>query len=421
MKDGKIKLIILGLMILLITDSGYAKYEPVYGYYGSLIGLVLFGVYCTFKLFSRFKVNIMMAPRSFLVLAIISVWLFFFSLMMGAGIGPTLRYLCILVSAYYISSTYEFEKVAVLLTNMLFIFAVAALVMWFMVFLIPESYNLFPVLIFKANNSSGKLLEYRTIGLANMLLSNYTVLPRIYSLFWEPGVCQAYFNIAILLTLKFFKGKKKVLYLIVFGMGVVLTLSTTGFITCAVVLLFALLMRNDSDKRTNQLLKVGILVLVTVVLLNLEVLIGGDIYESIFGKLSGGGEHTSVASRINSITGNIDVIKKHFLFGTGLNQSSRALKEIGIVTDQTNTLFDCLATFGIIIGFLFIICWGYFIKKISTNIVENAIIILTFLLIFSGEDFIQSLFFYMLLMYGMTSLVDKKELCRNKHIRYINT
>lgn len=43
------------------------------------------------------------------------------------------------------------------------------------------------------------------------------------------------------------------------------------------------------------------------------------------------------------------------------------------------------------------------------------------LLIFSGEDFIQSLFFYMLLMYGMTSLVDKKELCKNKHIRYINT
>lgn len=31
MKDGKIKLILLGLIILLITDSGYAKYEPVYG------------------------------------------------------------------------------------------------------------------------------------------------------------------------------------------------------------------------------------------------------------------------------------------------------------------------------------------------------------------------------------------------------
>ena len=77
MKDGKIKLILLGLIILLITDSGYAKYEPVYGYYGSLIGLILLGTYCTFKLFYRFKVNNLMVSRSFIVFALISVWIFF--------------------------------------------------------------------------------------------------------------------------------------------------------------------------------------------------------------------------------------------------------------------------------------------------------------------------------------------------------
>ncbi len=117
-------------------------------------------------------------------------------------------------------------------------------------------------------------------------------------------------------------------------------------------------------------------------------------------------ENQSVESRVISITGNLEVVIQHPLTGVGLNQADVALREYGYYINQTNTVMSYFATFGVLIGALYVLAGGSFLKSISHSTMEFAALIISFLLIFSGEDFIQSLFFNILMMYGWIRLFD---------------
>ena len=81
---------------------------------------------------------------------------------------------------------------------------------------------------------------------------------------------------------------------------------------------------------------------------------------------------------------------------------------------------DYFVSFGIIIGSLFIACWASFIRSLSESVLELLTIVITFVLIFSGENFIQSLFFNVLMMYGLTSLIDRSNFFLEKDNEEIN-
>lgn len=409
-----IKTILLSVFLLLITDSAYAANLPPYGYYISLFGVLAFGAFFLLKLLLKFwKDN--KTPFSFAIVAILCGWIFIFSYLQGAGWGPPLKYVFILFTAYYVAATYDFDELMHSVVNVIFVLAAAAVLMWLFVYLFPGVYDRLP----QMNVVLGGVQDavYRTIGLANMYWPFYEPIPRLYSVFWEPGVAQAYFNIAIILSLKLIKGKQKILYISVFIIAVILTLSTTGYIVCVAILLYILLSRKGdgiSESKVIGRLKIGILIGVTVLLIILPTITSTDLYLSVFEKLNGGMENASVESRVISITGNLEVVIRHPLTGVGLNQVSKALIEYGYVINQTNTVMSYFAAFGVLIGTFFVLAWGSFLKSISHSTMEFVALIISFLLIFSGEDFIQSLFFNVLMMYGWIKLFDHRLLGRKE-------
>lgn len=397
---------LLSIYLLLITDSAYAANLPTVGYYISLFGVLAYGVLTLINFSLRFwKDN--QTPFSFAILAVLCVWIFIFSYLQGAGWGPSFKYVFILLTAYSVATAYDFDELMLSVVNVLFFLAAAAVLMWIVVYLFPGCYDRLPQMNVVLGGEQPAV--YRTIGFANMYWPFYEPIPRLYSIFWEPGVAQAYFNIAIILSLKLNKGKQKILYISVFMIAVILTLSTTGYVVCAAIMLYVLLSRkgeSDSESKVIRRLKIGILIGVTVLLISLPTITSTDLYLSVFEKLNGGMENASVESRVISITGNLEVVMRHPLTGVGLNQVTKALIEYGYYISQTNTVMSYFATFGVLIGTLFVLAWSSFIKSISHSTLEFVALIISFLLIFSGEDFIQSLFFNVLMMYGWIRLFD---------------
>lgn len=411
----KLEKMFLSIFLLLITDSGYITNLPTNsGYYISLLGILAIGACFAIRILLKFwKEN--KTPFSFAVAVILCGWVLIFSYLQGAGWGPSLKYVFLLLTAYYVAATYDFDELMRSVVNVLFVLAAVAVLMWFIVFLFPGIYDHLPPIMML--NGSSQLDVYRTIGLANMYWPFYEPIPRLYSVFWEPGVAQAYFNIAIILSLKLIKGKQKILYISVFIVAVILTLSTTGYIVCVAILLYILLSRKGdgiSESKAISRLKIGILIGVTVLLIFLPTITSTDLYLSVFEKLNGGMENASVESRAISIIGNLEVVIRHPLTGVGLNQANVALREYGYYINQTNTVMSYFATFGVLIGTFFVLAWGSFLKSISHSTMEFVALIISFLLIFSGEDFIQSLFFNVLMMYGWIKLFDYRLLGRKE-------
>ena len=409
----KIKTILFSIFLLLITDSAYAANLPTVGYYGSMLGIILVGAVCFLYRILPF-LNKKTNPLSFAVVLILCEWLFISSYFHGAGIGPSAKYIFILITAYCVALTVDFNELMYSIVHVLFVLAAVASVMWIIVFLFPGVYDSLPPM---AVVRDGQNAIYRTIGFANMFCPDYELMPRLYSVFWEPGVAQAYFNIAMILSFKLIEGRRKILYISVFLIAVILTLSTTGYIVSAAILLYILLSGKDeeaSESKAISALKIGILIGMVVLLLILPEITSTDVYITVFDKLNDGTENQSVESRLGSITGSFEVLKDNFLLGVGLNQSVAAVWDTGLRINLTNTVMDYFVSFGIIIGGLFIACWASFIRSLSESVLELLTIVITFVLIFSGENFIQSLFFNVLMMYGLTSLIDRSDFVLEK-------
>ena len=415
----KIKTILFSVFLLLITDSAYAANLPTVGYYGSLLGVILVGLACALCLILPF-LSEKSSPLSFVIVLFLCGWVFISSYLRGAGIGPSTKYIFILIIAYYAAAAVDFNELMNGVVNVLFVLAAAAISMWIIVFLFPSVYDRLPQM--EVVLGGGQNAVYRTVGIVNMYWPFYEPIPRLYSVFWEPGVCQAYFNIGMILTVKLIDGKREILYIAVFLLAVILTLSTTGYFVAAAVLLYILLSGKGTDASARRIhggLKIGVLIGAAVLLVLLPVFTLSDIYASVFDKLSMGTANQSVSSRFGSITGSLEVLKDNFLLGVGLNQSVAAVWETGRRINLTNTVMDYFVSFGIIIGSLFVACWASFIRSLSESGLEFLTIALAFVLIFAGENFIQSQFFNVLMMYGLTSLIDHSDFFRrheNKEI-----
>lgn len=394
------------LLMLYLTDSGIVIYGQQSLYYVSLICCIVLASVCFFRWLFR---GTHYVSRSFILFGFIIVWIGAKSLIGGSGVGPTIKYVSLLVTALYVSRYVKFESFLRIYVDVCFILAVVALAMWLIVFLFPNIYDLLPELMLKPNNShSTTLVEYRTVFLANMHKSNYTLLDRVYSIFWEPGVCQAYFNIALIYTVQFIRGKKQLLYSIVYIIAIVLTLSTGGYLTLACVIGLILFSKNNKSKESRFLLKILLYVGIIAIVVSFATIQDSDIFVSVFGKLESGSDHQSVASRMNSITGNLYVLRDNFFMGAGLNRSSEALKTYGIYTNQTNTILDYFATFGFFIGTVYTICWCFFIRKLGKRLIEILFLFMAFMCIFFSEDYIGSIHFYILMLYGARSWLDKQ-------------
>lgn len=414
-KQKKFKYLFM-MLLLFLTDSAFVLYGLTYGYYASMFISFVIGAYCMLKIITSKLIS-----KKIVIVLGVCFWIVGFGILQDSGIGPTLKYFCILYSACYISLKWNFNEFVYIFVKCLFFLACIALAMWIVVVIFPESLGFFPTIVLRgaAGQENSKYL-YHTIFLANMYTdTTYTFIPRLYSIFWEPGVAEAYFNICLLFTVFKFKGKKKFLYSLVFSLAVLATLSTTGYLCFAVVGIIALLKKNTENDKYENVIKILIIILIIVIIFNLSTILKGELYESVFGKMQSGTEHQSFSSRINSVFGNLKVIISHPFFGVGLNKTNDAVKEFGYNISQTNTVMDYFCTFGMLIGLFFVFCWYKFIRLYFSDISKNKFILflvfLVFLIIMSGEDYIYSIIFTLFMMYGLNADLWRRDFTYEKY------
>ena len=183
--------------------------------------------------------------------------------------------------------------------------------------------------------------------------------------------------------------------------AIITTFSTTGFIVMALILVYNLVLQNDNLKNNPKqsilyLLLMGVLVIFALIYYD-------SISELIFDKMESG--NNSYDSRTLSIKGNLILFLNHCLLGVGYGMSAHELNQVIASTSgyihQTNTFTNYLATFGLIIGGFFIICWGKIAQILSKNYWELGYVFIILTMITSGENFLSSFAFTLFLAYGV--------------------
>lgn len=225
--------------------------------------------------------------------------------------------------------------------------------------------------------------------------------------FWEPGVCASFLNIAFLITLFSEAEKKRIFKLCLFSVSVLLTFSTTGYLCWAVALLIFLLSKQNSNKE-----KVGIAILVGVILIIVYYQYGEVIFgtngHSTFGKITrfldndGFNNYQMLSSstiRYFSIIKPFEIFVDHPIFGVGYSGLQEQTLEYtkGAITC---TFANWFGIYGIVYGLYMVI--GY-IKSGFYNhysvLVKILITIFLFMTIIS-EDYSMNTCFIVIAMMG---------------------
>lgn len=410
-KKMKSRYYILMMILFFLTDSGVANYTGITGYYTTMALIIVAGGVGLLSILIHFKGR---AVTSFSFLMLICVFIAVTGIVLGSGLGPILKHLCILLCGYSVATHIEYKNFKTVYINTCVFFAICALIMYVVVVFIPGGANIFPTINFTV---SGSLIDrkYITIYFCNMLLVAGEEFPRLYSLFWEPGVCQIYFNIALLFLILNEQENKKFLKSIILLIAVIATQSTTGYITCMSIWVYYLLFVQKKKNITTQFLQIAIVVFLFSIIINYTTLKQSELYNSVFYKLEEGSNNISASSRIYSLLGNLLLAIKNPIIGVGLNKSAELLNQMKLsdyVLHQTNTFTNYLATFGVVIGCVFINCWIKIGRLENVKGLRRFLLFLVLFICFSGENLIGSSLINVIVMYGFIEIFDKSRIER---------
>lgn len=394
---------LLMFVLIYITDSGIINFGGITWYYLSMLCVLAFATVGALRFFSN---NGLRVPVKFIVVCYLLFCISAFSYLLGTGIGPILKYDALILLGFFIALDWDFRDFACKFSNVCFFLAVISLVLFIVVAIRPEVYDMLPSIHF---TSSGTEREYKTVFFANMIRFG-TQLPRLYGPFWEPGVCQAYFNIALLFSSLYLDEKKQLLRIVVFTAAIIATQSTTGYFACAFILSMVIFKRNQGGKNAMVFIKIFIVAAIFIGIWNLPSLMETKMFETTFSKFDTGMENASVSSRYLSAFGNFSIALRSPIYGVGLNNSDGALRSlysnyIGI--HQTNTLTNYFATFGFILGVFMNVMWISFVRKISLDKITGVLCLGAIVAILSGENFLNSACMNIFLMYGFLALNKK--------------
>lgn len=303
---------------------------------------------------------------------------------------------------FFISELISFRVFARVFKTCMFFLCTASLISFILQPFILQYYYLFP----QFNNASG-------VNFVNLWVSTvpFIEVNRNYGVFWEPGVFQAYINLALIFELFFNENPLRASYLLVFILTVFTTLSTAGLICLGLIIL-------AYGIKTKFMTTNSIKVLLFIVLLFSGMLVyvqsKPDVYyaegvNSVFGKLSDKGG--SYDERLNSTIASLYVSINNPFLGVGINNNLEIARQMGSSINKefkshTNTIAYWLASYGLILGltlcFLymklcFVICRVKVIRLYVLLIMGVVIIML------ANENFLNSLFFNTLIFYSLTA------------------
>lgn len=238
---------------------------------------------------------------------------------------------------------------------------------------------------------------YYTIG-------RWKAFGRNSGIFWEPGGYQIYLNFALLILLtklQFFlqrwKKRNCIIAIAIIVATVLTTMSTTGFICLAVVLLIGIL-HGDSDSNTKRML----LIVVALALIS---------FISVEGKLGiieskAINQEGSFSTRYNDTVVSLSLGMSR-VFGYGYaNTYTTSILESNDVMNNSSGLGGFIVCFGVPLAFVYLGYVYYRLKNMfSLRSIESFLVLILFLLFIMSENIYQiTLFLSFLFVWNDTSI-----------------
>ena len=128
----------------------------------------------------------------------------------------------------------------------------------------------------------------------------------------------------------------------------------------------------------------------------------------VFDKLNNMKRHTTIA-RFASVFVNIDMWLEKPIFGNGLISVEERFPQLCLLRydfaspHNTNTLFNELATYGLLYTVIFVIGYVKLVTRFSGRKIEQVMIGLILLLLLFGEKLTFSPIIYILMFYGLSN------------------
>ena len=227
-------------------------------------------------------------------------------------------------------------------------------------------------------------------------------------LFWEPGAFATYINITIMLLLLNEKEKRKIVKLLVLVFVDILTFSTTGYITLALLFVMYICTRSTSKlEKAIVICSIGVIVYLMFNIYSAELF--GTTSRYTFGKLKilfdgnafsySNNDLNSVSVRINSIIKPFEIFLQHPLLGVGYDklQQKTLLYTRGAITC---TYVNWFALYGLFYGLIMVIGYVKMICFAEKRVYVRALIALFFLIALISENYASNACFVCIALMG---------------------
>lgn len=376
-------LLYLIVFAVIVVDSGFYAINILGGTTRFAISLI--AVFLTFFYISTNKIDIRgMACCGFL-------WVYFvIHTLVSENISQNFTVIYFLILAYIFTFNIAQKQFIKYFSDIMLFLAVFSLATHIISIAFPAAVELLPTVV-RTGGGSG---YYNAVF--SVINSSYSV-KRNFGIFWEPGAFSIYLNLALLFEL--FYNKPNVKRIVIFSFTILTTLSTLGVVSMA-LLYMASLFKNSS--KANKKIKVIVSVL----------LLFGIIYflfydmsfvDEVFGKLESIGSNTEY----ETTSVRLDAIKypgREFLaspiWGIGF-QKFLKIQTIYCKDMATFTFINWLCIYGVLGGVIPVLGSIRYFVKFGDNIITKIILFGLSLFIFSTENFVQIMFIYILVFYGL--------------------
>lgn len=312
-------------------------------------------------------------------------------------------YLLLIGGSFLLSKYIDFEDFKKIYCNIIYFFCCFSLVCSLLYVVSPSIIKKFPI------TYNSHKLEYYNLGFW-VTSTDFEYEFRNYGCFREPGVFQIYIILALIFL---FKEKLNVKRFLIYTVTLVTTKSTTGYILFAILMIRYFFNENTGIIKKNLMFIVFSCAIIALVIHELN----ASGY-SIFGKFAI--TNISFMTRFANIFVDFEIFKQNPILGVGItlqNDLQKVLppKMFGIDTGgvDTNTYLSLLATFGIGYFIISLFLTYKFAEKNGNRIIEKVLIFCILILALITENLRYSLFFYVILWYGIIG----SKYCRGKYAK----
>jgi len=311
--------------------------------------------------------------------------------------GTYISRLIAVLTAFFVVSYYKYEDFVKAFDRSMYLVAVVAIITELCAYAFPSVIMALP----KVTNSANNTFSYFMFGGIQLKNLGHTLI-RSSSIFWEPGAFAIYLIIAIYMQL-FSKEKPNLKRIMAYIICLLITFSTTGYISFIVLLIAYLI----SSKKSYLSKRIKLLAIISLLLIGVMIIFGENtlLYNFLFKKIIN--RESTAVTRYASIINGLEIGWDHPLFGVSPNNmrkymvyyAQKSSFNFGANPMNTNTVTYQFAAYGLLFGVFFTLGTYKFFKQHNESLLCSFLLFLMILLAYCGEAFYSYLPF-LIVFYG---------------------